>query len=188
MSIDPAVNLVIRLLLASLWGLAVWEKWSRWPRFASIVEAYELLPQRWVSVAARFVVGWEVALAAGLLFPQTARWAAAGSAGLLLAYALLIGRELRAHRVAHDCGCLGRAGQGGLHPGLIWRNVALALLAFVAVLPVSQRPWSWVDAWTVLFAFPAAFFLYAALDALLAIRGVAPRRAPVSSMERGSHG
>lgn len=185
MTLDPLFHLLLRLGFATLWGLAVVDKILSWPRFLSTLQAYRIVPSVYARGAAILVVVLEAGLAVSLAFSPTAPQAALGSAALLALYGALINRELRAHRYDHSCGCLGRAGEERLHAGLVVRNLVLAGLVLLVVLPVTSRPWSWVDTCTLCVGLPVLGLLYVAVDALLALPSAAGGEPTTGGSVRG---
>lgn len=102
----------VRALLHKLGGFA---------EFVGTVRDYRLVP--WPRAAAVVLSAAEATVVLGLLWPGTRQIAAVAGAGLLAAYALAIGINLRRGRTTIDCGC-GGPGQG-ISPLHVARNAAL---------------------------------------------------------------
>jgi len=80
----------------------------------------------------------ELTIAAALLFPPLARWAALAAAALLLVFCAAIVSAL-ARGSAPDCNCFGGLAQTEVGRGTLVRNLVLGALAVVAALG-SDRP------------------------------------------------
>jgi uncharacterized membrane protein YphA (DoxX/SURF4 family) len=142
---DPAVTAVLRLGLCLLLGNAAFHKLRDPGRFRETLRDYRLLPDAWVALLAGFVPVVELGLAAALLVPSVAPPAAAACAALLALYSGAIAVNLAQGRRHIDCGCSGPAQPQMLSGWLLVRNALLIASAVVAGLPVSPRPWLWID-------------------------------------------
>ena len=85
----------------------------------------------------------ELAIAAALVFPSSARWGALAALVLLLAFLVGIANAL-AHRRAPDCHCFGQLHSAPAGAGTLARNAALAVLAAILVW---RGPGPAIDAW-----------------------------------------
>ena len=103
-----------------------------------------------------------------MLMPIGRNFALAGSALVLVLYAGAIAVNLVRGRRFIDCGCSGFAGQQPLGVWLVVRNLLLALMAYIATLPVQGRVLVWFDAVAVSAAVCVSAFLYAAINRLFA--------------------
>jgi len=87
---------------------------------------------------------------------------------LLAIYAAAIAVNLRRGRRELDCGCMGFGRRRSISPGMVWRNVVLALALLAAGwLPWTSRPLNWVDVLTMVGGVCAGTLLYMAIDGLL---------------------
>ena len=166
---DPLFGWIAAAGLAVLFAHAALAKLLDRPLFAQHLAAYGVAGRR-LAVAAWALPLIEAATALLLLTP----WRAAGAllaGGLLLAYAAAMALH-RARGRTLDCGC------GGAPLPVSWalvlRNVLLAWLAVVAILPASARAMGIADFLVVAAAVVLGSLLYAALNQLLRHRA-APR-------------
>lgn len=173
MMLDPAIGCLIVVSLATLIGLAAFDKLMRVREFEEALRAYRLLPDHAVRSASRLLPCLELATSLGLLIPARRAFFCQVAALILLIYAGAIGINLVRGRRDLDCGC-GRARR----PIAVWmlgRNGAIAAAALLTALPWSPRTLSAVDLGTVLAGTAAAALLYVSADVLLG--RVAPRAA-----------
>lgn len=138
LSLDPLSHWILTLSLALLWLAAAWHKFRDPDRFTAAVTGYRLLPAHGARFAAGLIRWLEAALAAAILLPAGRRWAAPVGAVLLVLYGGAIAFNLVRGRADIDCGC--HAGTGApLAWRLVWRNLFLAVLSLLLVLPVLPR-------------------------------------------------
>ena len=164
--LDPVIPLVVALSLAALWLAAATHKLRTFESFSAVVADYRLVPARAAGACAAAVTAAELGLGIGLLFPAGRDPALAGSALVLVLYAGAIAVNLLRGRRFIDCGCSGFAGRQPLGAWLVARNLALALVALAATLPVQGRALVWFDAVVVAAAAGVSAFLYAAINRL----------------------
>jgi Methylamine utilisation protein MauE len=168
--IDPLIGRAIAAGFALLWLLAAWHKLSAGERFVAALAEYRLLPSGWVRPLARALAIVEAALGLGWLTGLLSGLVASLSATLLGAYALAIAVNLGRGRVHIGCGC-GLGAASGDDPSLSWwlvaRNLLLAAVALVAVLPPSSRELGMLDGLTLVLALLATVALYAGASQLL---------------------
>jgi hypothetical protein len=145
--IDPVVSVSLRCVLALLFAAAAWHKVSDHARFASTLEAYQLLPTWLGKGVAKGLPMLEIAIAVSFLSPVY-RLVAIGGAVLLVVYSVAIAINLARGRRYIDCGCFGRAARVPLSETLLVRNVVLIAAAAAASLPVGARPLVWMDTFT----------------------------------------
>lgn len=170
MSLDPVVSWTLQAGLALLLGGSALSKLRDPAAFAGAVAGYRLLPLRLATPAAAAFVAAELVLAAGLLLPATAPWAAVGAAGLLTLYSGAIAVNLLRGRRDIDCGCGGPLGRRRLSAALVVRNALLIAAAGAITLPTAARPLGALDAFTMAGALASAALLYLASEALFARR------------------
>jgi hypothetical protein len=170
---DPVVDVTLRGALALLLLGAAVHKLHDLHAFRRVLHAYGLVPEPLLPATATAVALVESCVAALLCTPALRTTGLAAAAGLLVVYAAAIALALARGRRHIDCGC-SRTPQE-LSAWLVGRNVALALLALAALLPVRPRALVWVDALTIAAAVTALALLYAAADRLLATLPAAAR-------------
>jgi uncharacterized membrane protein YphA (DoxX/SURF4 family) len=165
-TIDPVPVLVAGLAVAWLFAHAAWHKARALQDFAATLTRYRVLPAPLVPVVAPLLVAIEIAIAAGALAGVPAAFVAAGA--LLALYGCAIAVSLVRDGGLHDCGC------GGPPQPISWwlvgRNLVLAIVAAVPLLPVTERGLGMFDVVTVCAALLALAGLYAAMNALHAAR------------------
>ena len=166
--VDSVIPLVIALSLALLWIAAALFKLRGFEVFSVVLADYRLVPERVVHACAAAVIVLELGLGLGLLVSATRGIALIGSALLLATYAAAIALNLYRGRRFIDCGCMGPVGHQPLSAWLVARNLLLAVLALVAMLPGQGRALVWFDAITVPAAIAVAALLYAATNRLVA--------------------
>ena len=166
-SLDPALQLTLRLAVALLLLGSLQHKLRDFARFRSAVANYRVLPRRWTAAAALLLALAEgtigVALGVGL-----GSVPALAAAVLLAVYTGAITTNLLRGRRDIDCGCAGPDGRRPIGEGLVVRNAFLILAALACALPSAERAWVWLDAATVVAGVAGAALLYAAIDRSLA--------------------
>jgi hypothetical protein len=165
--LDPAIGCLIVGCFALLFLGAARHKLRDRQRFAEIFAAYGMAP-----AVNRWRLSWlvplcEIAVALGLLAARTRMAAAAAGAGLLLSYALAIAVNLRAGRTAIACGCGGLDQRRPIAAWMAWRNLLLAAVLAVAMLPWNARALEWTDGATIGLGLLAMALLYACAERLL---------------------
>jgi len=163
-ALDPAAAGALRGALALLFLGASLHKLRDRAGFRSALAGYGLLPRAALPAASALLAAGELAIAASLLVPQTARSAALAAVVLLALYAGAMLAALGTGRRGIDCGCGGPAGARPLGPGLVVRNALLAVAALGAALPVAPRSLAWIDAVTVAGAVAVLACLFAAAE------------------------
>lgn len=167
MTLDPDFGLLLAVLLAALFAIASWHKFTQPAQFEGVLGAYRILPAGLVPVVSRLVPLVELLVAAGLLIPASRAVASVLMAAVLLAYATGIAVNLRRGRVDLDCGCAGPNDRRPIAPWMLARNGLLALAALAAGLPWTARPLALVDALTVAGGAATVVFLYLSAERLL---------------------
>lgn len=118
-----------RLLLGSIFLSSALPK-LRHPRiFASIIQAYYLLPKTWLRPLAHTLPWLELVLGLMLLLGWQTRFAALASGTLLLLFLIAMSINLARGRKDLDCGCSGKKHAQKIGWKTIVRNVGLILLA-----------------------------------------------------------
>lgn len=165
--LDPAVGTLIVACLVLLFAAAGSHKLRNLPQFCATFAAYEVWPGVLRPQLARLVPLLECVLACGLLVGRTRRLAAAAGVVLLLGYAAAIGVNLLRGRRDLACGCGGFDDRSVIAPWMIVRNVVLAGLLALVLLPWGVRPLEWTDAVTVGCGAMTCGLVYLCLDRLL---------------------
>ena len=165
--IDPAVCALLAGACALLFASAALHKLIDPARFGEAFRAYELLPASLAWVSALLPV-FELVVAAALLPAASRSGAAAAGAALLLLYAAAMAVNLGRGRRDLDCGCGGPSARRTIGPWMVWRNLLLAALLAVLLLPSAPRPLGAVDALTIGAGTAVAALLYMTLEVLLA--------------------
>ena len=142
------------------------------------MDEYQLVPRQLSDLVANLLVVAELLAAILVLVPATHTAGLMAMAALLLIYSAGIGINLLRGRRNIDCGCSGPASRHELSGWLVLRNLILFSLVLLAANPITQRPFSWLDALVVLFGVMVATGLYMGVNQLLA---QAPRLAALRS-------
>lgn len=140
--IDPLLQHLLGLGYGGLLLTAATHKALAPVDYAATLGEYRLLPASWSRPAAMLLAVAEAALGCAWLSGAGRNGAALATTALMLVYAAAIAANLLRGRVHIDCGCgFGRpaAGDQPLSWWLVVRNVALAVLALLGVLPGSLR-------------------------------------------------
>ncbi len=165
--LDPTFGYLICIGIALLFATAAWHKLRSLEVFTEVFAAYRVLPEGWGYRIARLIPCLELAIAAALPWEMTRRTALMAATGLLIAYAAALGLNLARGRRELDCGCATMGGRRSIAGWMVWRNLALALIAATAALPWLSRPLNGSDALTIVGGLAAIAALYAAVDQLL---------------------
>jgi hypothetical protein len=162
--IDPAIGTLLAGLFALLFATAALQKLRDLGHFAQVFAAYRLLPEGLARMSVLLPM-LEGLVAIGLL-ARAMRSAAAG-AGLLVVYAAAIAINLGRGRYELSCGCGGPNERRPIAPWMVVRNLVLAAMLLVVMLPWLSRPLAAADAVTVGGGIAVAVLIYASLDRLL---------------------
>jgi len=168
--LDPALEHVMRGALALLLGTGALAKLRDRVRFRAAVEAYEIVPARWVGAAAFAFAAIEAALAIALVAPASLgvrTVALLGAASLFGVYAAAIATNLARGRTEIDCGCGGGV-EVPLSGWLLLRNGLLIAAALACVGGAAARPLGWVDALSIGGGIAVLALVWSALHGLLA--------------------
>jgi len=165
--LDPAIGSLIVGCYVMLFASAASHKLRDLNQFSQIFADYGI-----PAAFTRWRVAWlvpllEIVIAAGLLPPVSRAAAAALGAGLLLSYALAIALNLRAGRRAIACGCGGLDDRRPIAAWMVWRNLLLAIVLALAMLPWNARALEWTDGVTLGLGLTAMTLLYFCAERLL---------------------
>jgi len=164
--LDPAIGALLTGGCALLFASAALHKLRDLPRFATVLRAYRLLPAG-AGRLAPLVPLAELSVALGLLPPVTRFGAALAGAVLLLLYGVAIAVNLGRGRRDLACGCGGPDDARPIAPWMVARNLVLALLLGVTLLPWQTRALLPPDTLTIGGGLAVATLLYVCLDRLL---------------------
>jgi hypothetical protein len=176
--LDPAFGYLIVAGMAVLFASAGAHKLRDLARFAEVFAAYRVLPEAFARRVAWLVPSLELCVAASLLWDR--RMAVVAAIGILIAYASGLAVNLLRGRRDLDCGCGAARDRRVIAAWMVWRNLILAAVLAVTVLPWVPRAFSLIDLLTVMGGLTVGVALYAAADRLLG--DVAPK----AMMLRGS--
>ena len=165
--LDPTFGYLICIGIALLFATAGWHKLRDLEAFTEVFAAYRVLPEGRGRRVAWLIPVLELAIAAALSWQMTRRWAVTAAMGLLIAYAAGMGLNLARGRRELDCGCGTIGSRRSIAGWMVWRNLALALIAAIAALPWVSRPLNGFDMLTVFGGLAAIAALYVAVDQLL---------------------
>jgi hypothetical protein len=166
MMIDPAIGALLAGAFALFFASASLHKLIDLDHFAEVFRAYEMLPRPLARLS--FLVPiLELTVGAGVLAEPSRTGAVAAGVSLLLLYALAIGINLARGRRDLSCGCGGPNDRRPIAPWMVWRNVVLAAILAVMLLPWARRPLAAADALTIGAGTAVAALLYMSLDGLL---------------------
>jgi uncharacterized membrane protein YphA (DoxX/SURF4 family) len=145
------VALAIRVLVSLVFLTAAYGKLRHWTALQGVVANYRLLPQVLVAPVAYVLPPVEALLGAALLLSLGSPWPEAGTAALLMLFAVAMGINIARGRRHIDCGCFQSALKQTLSWTLVLRNVALSLLLCVALLTrgLPDDLFAVVNAWLV---------------------------------------
>ena len=168
MTLDPAVQLLLRAALSVLFARAAAHKLADIDAFRRAVEGYQLFAPLWAVPVGAALIAAEIALAVGLWLPPLAPSAGLGAAALLGLYGAAMAVNLARGRRDVDCGCSGPAQRQPIRAALVARNAALAALALLSALPAGARALGWLDLYTIGAGVLALVLGWIAADGLLA--------------------
>jgi hypothetical protein len=171
--LDPAFGYLIIAGIALLLTAAGAHKLRDLARFAEVFAAYRVLPEAFARRVAWLIPSLELCVAASLLWEPSRRAAAVAATAVLIAYASGLGINLVRGRRELDCGCGAASDRRAIAGWMVWRNLMLAAVIAITVLPWSPRSFTVIDLLTVMGGLVAGVTLYAAVDRLLG--DVAPR-------------
>ena len=138
-ALNPAVEIAIRLEIGVLFAGALVHKLRAPGEFAGTVEAYlRGTPLRGTSLgwmAAGLVIAMEAGVVALSLLPGSAPSAGGAAAAMLSFYAIAMGANIARGNVLLDCGCAWAAERQPVSLALVLRNLVLAAIAGLLLLP-----------------------------------------------------
>ena len=174
-ALDPTLSLIVTLGAALLFGAAAVHKLADWRRFVPHSATIVCCRDPLVPPAPRAVVALEVA-PAFVLLPSLRAAGAVLAAALLVLYATAIGVNLARGRTSIDCGCLGVGRRAPISRWMAGRNLVLAAVVLLAVLPREARELAALDIVTIACALLSLAALYSAQSALTRTARTLPTR------------
>ncbi len=168
MAIDPQIIAIAYAAGAAIFAGSAAMKFVAPSEFQSAVENYRIVPEALAPVVTWIFPAFEIAGAAGLLFPATRIAASAMLIALLAVFTAAIAINLVRGRLEIDCGCFGPMLRQRLSGWLVARNGALAMLLAVAFGSEPARRLGALDYATIVPAAASLVMLYAAANYLLA--------------------
>jgi uncharacterized membrane protein len=165
--LDTLPQLTLVLALAALFLTAALHKLLSREQWPAVVRQYRLLPEPLAGPVALVLPFTEALAAVALLWPRTRAAAAVAVAALLLVYAVALAINLRRGRRSIDCGCFGAQRRHGIAPWMVARNLLLAALALVLLLPANGRAPSATELSLALVFVVTLGFLYPVLQAVM---------------------
>ena len=168
MSLDPALVLLIRAIMALLFLWAALHKLDI-TRFQAVLAAYRVIPLPLVAATSRLVILVEVLLGIGWAMGIMLQAVAVASAVLLGTYAGAMAVNLVRGRDYIDCGCgfgTDQQAEQKISWALVARNTVLLIVAGLATLPVAARDTGLLDGFAVVTGTLALTLLYAAYNQL----------------------
>ncbi|MDD2058465.1 DoxX family protein [Pseudomonas sp. GD03860] len=168
MQLDPILVFASSLAMTVILANAATHKFRspRW--FVAQVADYGLLSESMVKPFARLLPLFEMAVALGLLVPQTRLIAALLAALLMAIYATAIGVNLWRGRRDIDCGCAGPGQMQPLRPVLLLRSALLIALSLLAAAEPQARSIGHFDSVVIISSAAVTLLLYVAADGLMA--------------------
>lgn len=167
---DPLLPKTIAIGLAVLFIGSAWHKLSSPRRFEAVLRDYRMIPGLLSRPVSLLVPGLELTLGLCWLSAFMPRITALASAALLALYALAIGINLVRGRTYIDCGCGFGTVSGKEQPlstGFVVRNILLAGLAGLTLVPVAQRNLGGMDHVVIFAGLLTACLLYAGSGQLI---------------------
>ena len=164
-----SLHMALGVLVALVFARAAALKLRAWAAFEGVVDNYDLLFPALVAPVAVILPIAEAVIAAALPIPMARQhWAELAAAALLAVFAIAMAVNLARGRGHIDCGCGDAGARQQLGPGLVVRNLVLAvLLVAVALAPPGAA--SLTGAVVGVAGGAAAFLLYLCQDAFAAL-------------------
>lgn len=126
-----------RICAGLVFAVAALDKMLHWRVLEGVIGNYRLLPSFLVKPAAYILPPVELMVAAALLSGVVMMPAVAAAIALLLLFALAMAVNIARGRTYIDCGCQQSFLRQTLKPALVTRNLILAALLGVSLLPLS---------------------------------------------------
>ncbi len=167
-ALSQTVALLVSWLVALIFAAALRHKVQSWARFKASFAAYRLVPERLVTPVAVVLAGLEGWVVLGCLAGLPAALLTGG--GLFFVYGVAMAINLFRGRRFIDCGCGDEPTPLGA--GLLVRNLVLVGLATAAAGGVPDMRSAGLEVLVALLGAGVAYGIYAAIDQLLANRGL----------------
>jgi hypothetical protein len=163
---DPVLLTAIRGGLALLLATAGLHKVRDGLGFAVVLRSYGVLAHGLIRPVSR-LLPW-VELAAAVLLAHQRPLSALLVATILLVYALVMAVSLMQGRRIADCGCQLGSQRVAVSWPLVWRNLILAVLALILLLPSSNRALGFYDGLVLAGVLGCGCLLYLLANSLIA--------------------
>jgi hypothetical protein len=172
--LDPVIVYAISFGLGLIFLVGAFHKLNNNDQFRITLIEYQLLPEALVVPLSRIIPVIEVLLGASWLLTFDQQPVTAVASSILLAiYALAVGINVYRGRVYFDCGC-GFGGKNNkeqfLSGGLVFRNIILAAVSLLILLPAGSRVLGFGDYVTLAATLLALSLLFTATNQLLVNR------------------
>lgn len=169
---DPVAIWIAHLFVGGVMAASATHKFVKRRQFKEALAGYRILPAMAVAPAAILIGVGEMILGAASLTGagHVGQAGLAGSNLVLLAYACVILTSLARGIRFIDCGCLGFGSvRRELSPAMTIRNVVVATIGSVGLLPPSGRALIWFDVVPIAGALTTLVILYAVFDLAMAL-------------------
>ena len=163
--IDPVLQYWLAGVFALLFACTGVEKMRQLDVVSEQISEYAILPSLLAPVAARLVALLEITTATLLITQYYVIGAQLGIL-MLLIYATAIGVNLTRGRITIDCGCQLQS-SNGISWFLVTRNIAMAGLLTIVVLPGLSRELLWLDFVVIAFGLASATLVYVCTNLLI---------------------
>ncbi|MGH8597361.1 MAG: MauE/DoxX family redox-associated membrane protein [Gammaproteobacteria bacterium] len=167
-ALDPVFRYAASFTLAAIFLLGALDKMRYRELFATVVEAYGLLPVPFVAAFAFVVMISELLIGGLLLFPITWPWSQLLGIWLLFVVTGAIVINIVRGRTDLACGCGGASADQELSWTLVLRNGVLAAVLTAAVASPTPRAMVALDYLSIALAVSVGFSLYATVNQLAA--------------------
>ncbi len=171
MVFDPLLPIFIRTGFALLFVLAAVHKLRDVQAFRTILENYNIAPEKLVPLLAVCLPLIEMTLAGLLIF--TPLFGVPGAVALLGFYGLVMAFNIARGRTHIDCGCFWGSAKSGfavLHWGHVLRNLVLMAIVLAALIPAGTRQLGILDGLNLLFGLGFGYLAIKAVGVLGAVR------------------
>ncbi len=170
MAIDPFISLFLRSGFALILGFAALHKLRDLPSFRGVLTGYRLIPSGLIGVASGAIPLVEIAIAIALI--QFALFGVLAAVALMAVYAVVMAFNIVRGNIHIDCGCFwgdSKAGFATLSWSQVGRNIVLISLLAIALLPATQRGFSYIDTLNLVLGLG---FGYAAIKSGLTLQSI----------------
>ncbi len=164
---DTAFTAIASLAIGLLFALSFLHKVRNFQAFTSSVRDYQLLWPRLIQPVAAAIVLAELAVVITLVSPESRAVGGLLAIVLLLLYAGGIGINLARGRTDISCGCSWGRGHQPIRLAQVLRNLVIAGLATIILLPDNGRELLWLDQVSVVLACLVVALIYLTAEELV---------------------